>query len=155
MHLSSRQSTASSGCELEYNLTHRLECRTFILEGVSGMAARADIAVYDSQGELGIIVDIKNKLGTDDEWAAKMRRNLVAHGFLPKVPFFLLALPDRFYLWKDKYLPQLEKPQYELDPSSFLESYFERAGVQPSSITETGFELLTVLCLSALTHKNE
>ncbi len=119
------------------------------------MAARADIAVYDTRGELALIVDIKNKLGTDDEWATKMRRNLVAHDFLPKVPFFLLALPDRFYLWKDKYLPQLEKPQYGVDASSVLEPYFERASVQPSSITETGFELLIGLWLADLIDMDE
>jgi hypothetical protein len=45
-------------------------------------------------------------------------------------------------LWKEKYLPLLETPSYEVDPSPFLRPYFERAGVHPESLSAAGFELL-------------
>jgi hypothetical protein len=40
----------------------------------------------------------------DRSWAARTFRNLYAHGSVPEVPFFLLALPDAFHLWRDPVL---------------------------------------------------
>ena len=60
-----------------------------------------DIAVYSPNNELQLIVEVKNKIGATPEWAANMRRNLSIHSIVPYSPYFLLALPDYFYLWKD------------------------------------------------------
>jgi hypothetical protein len=49
---------------------------------------RSDIAVVGEFGEPILLVELKNKTGTSKDWAAKFRRNLAAHGFLPKAPFF-------------------------------------------------------------------
>jgi hypothetical protein len=107
------------------------------------MKQYADILVFDRNGQLALIADVKSKLGTSSDWAAKMRRNMYAHGLLPQAPFFLLALPDRFYLWKnaDKTLEILE-PTYQVDPTPFLQPYFEKTGLSPDNITGRSFELI-------------
>ena len=46
------------------------------------MYARADLALYNSHGRLTGIVEIKNKMGTSREWAARTRRNMLAHADL-------------------------------------------------------------------------
>ncbi|NOQ35338.1 MAG: hypothetical protein GQ569_05515 [Methylococcaceae bacterium] len=118
------------------------------------MNIHADVAAYNSDGELTLIVEVKNKLGTDSEWATKMRRNILAHGLLPNVRFFLLALPDRFYLWKDKSSTEIEKPTYEIDAKAFLKLYFEKVHIQPEKISGMGFEILINLWLNELLQKS-
>ncbi len=62
------------------------------------MSTRWDLAVYDSQHQLVLVVEVKSIAGASPEWAARLRRNILAHGTFPNAPFFLVALPDRFYL---------------------------------------------------------
>jgi len=114
------------------------------------MSIRADVVAYDNEGKLALVVEIKKKLGTNSEWAAKMRCNILAHSFFPNVRFFLLALPDHFYLWKDKDSLEIEKPTYDINPFSFLSPYLERANLQPEKLSEAGFELLITSWLNEL-----
>lgn len=65
------------------------------------MLQLADIAVFSRDNQLQLVVEVKGKSGSTAEWAAQMRRNLMAHSVVPRAPFFLLALPDRLYLWKN------------------------------------------------------
>ena len=63
-----------------------------------------------------------------------MRRNMLAHGVVPNSRFFLLALPDRLYLWKDVgNTPDLVEPTYEVDATPFFEPYYARAKLHPIS----------------------
>ncbi len=77
-------------------------------------------------GEPVLLVEVKNKTGTSKDWAAKLRRNLVAHGLLPKARFFLVATPDHFYLWKDtgNGADELE-PDYDIDPRAITKPLFK------------------------------
>jgi len=85
----------------------------------------SDIAVVSEFGEPILLVEVKNKRGTSRDWAAKLRRNLVAHGFVPKAPFFLVATPDHFYLWKDTGNGAEEiEPDYDIDPSAITRPLF-------------------------------
>jgi hypothetical protein len=107
------------------------------------LKAYADIVAFDKSGQLVLIVEVKNKFGTSAEWAKGMRRNLYAHGLLPSVPFFLLALPDKFYLWKNagREAEALD-PTMEIDPTAFLRPYYDRAGVAPHELMGKAFELI-------------
>ena len=58
------------------------------------MKQYADIFAFDRDGQLVLIAEAKSKRGTSINWAAKMRRNMFAHGLMPNAPYFLLALPD-------------------------------------------------------------
>jgi len=92
-----------------------------------------DLALYDHDGRLTAVAEVKNKQGTSREWAAKLRRNLLAHGGHYKADFFLLVTPDRLYVWKDAgTAPTLVQPTYELDAQPIFAPYFERAGVDPT-----------------------
>jgi hypothetical protein len=107
------------------------------------MKQYADILVFDKNGQTALIAEVKNKRGTTSGWAAKMRRNMYAHNLLPDAPFFLLALPDRFYLWNNARITNdASEPTHQIDPMPFLQPYFERSGVAPNSITGKSFELI-------------
>ncbi len=110
---------------------------------------QADLVAYDAQGQPILVVEAKNKLGTSRNWAAQMRRNILAHGGLPETAFFMLALPDRFYLWKDapSQLSPIE-PTYEIDPTSLLQPYYERLGMSPGELSGESFELLVTSLLA-------
>jgi len=103
----------------------------------------ADILAFDRNGQLALIVEVKNKRETSISWAENMRRNLFAHGILPRAPYFLLALPDRFYLWHDEpNEPTLTEPTRQIDPSSFLEYYYRTSGISAESLTGRSFEYI-------------
>jgi hypothetical protein len=77
----------------------------------------SDIAVLNRRGEPVLLVEVKNRTGTSKDWAAKLRRNIMAHGLSPNAPYFLVATPEHFYLWKDagNRVEEIE-PTYEIDP---------------------------------------
>lgn len=107
------------------------------------LSGYVDIVAFDKSGQLALIVEVKCKFGTSVEWAKRMRRNLYAHGFLPSVPYFLIALPDKFYLWVNAGREAEEiEPTMEIDPTSFLRPYYDRAGVAPDALTGKTFELI-------------
>jgi hypothetical protein len=115
------------------------------------MSPHADLALYDRDGQLTAVAEIKNKVGTSREWAAKLRRNILAHGGFRSIDFFLLVTPDRLYLWKDAGSePTLVEPTYEVDAHPLLEPYFARAGVHPADVSGRAFELVVAAWLADL-----
>ena len=119
------------------------------------MKFNADMAIYDKTGQLALVVEVKNKQDTSSSWAARMRRNMLAHGLMPITRFFLLALPDRFYLWKDAGIaPEIVPPDYEIDPRPFLRSYYNGAEISPGSLTGESFELVISSWLNKLLQNN-
>ncbi len=65
---------------------------------------RFDIAVYDKNERLRLVVDVKDASyqheGSTEQWATRIRRNLVRHAAVPIYVYFLLAVyPSPFYLW--------------------------------------------------------
>ncbi len=120
------------------------------------MIAAADIALYDQNDRLVLAVEVKNKLNASVEWAARLRRNIFAHGLLSDMAFFLLATPDRFFLWKDAGADlTLSEPTYIIDSRPILSPYFERAGVTADDISSNSLELIIVSWLSVLTFSAE
>lgn len=102
-----------------------------------------DIAAYDRKKQLMLAVEVKNKLGTSSDWAAQLRRNILAHGTYSFPPYFLLALPDRFYLWNESQKPpELSEPTYSIDARPILQPYFEQVGVEFGKLSGESFELL-------------
>ncbi|PSB18730.1 hypothetical protein C7B65_14520 [Phormidesmis priestleyi ULC007] len=102
-----------------------------------------DLSVHSRNGQLVLVVEVKSKLNTSPEWAARLRRNILAHGTFPKAPYFLMTFPDRFYLWTDAHL-QLDQvpPTYTIDASPILQPYFEQVGITPEQISGQSFELI-------------
>ena len=107
------------------------------------MVAYADLALYDRGGRLTAVAEVKNKYGTCKEWAAKTRRNMLAHGSSCNADYFLIVTPDRLYLWKDAGIdPDPIPPAFEADTQSEFAPYFERAGLDPRHVSGHAFELL-------------
>jgi hypothetical protein len=120
------------------------------------MLSRADLALYDRDGQLAVVAEVKNKLGTSGEWAAKLRRNILAHGGFRGAEFFLLATPDRLYLWKGAGLePAVVPPTYEIDARSIFQPYLERTGTDSGAMSESAFELVVGAWLADLTRSEE
>ena len=120
------------------------------------MSSYADLALYNRDGQLTVIAEVKNKLGTSREWATQLRRNILAHSGHYKADFFLLVTPDRLYLWKNAgTTPPLIPPHYEINAEPLFTPYFDRAGVDPHNISGQAFELVVAAWLSDLVRSEE
>lgn len=105
---------------------------------------RVDIAVYSPGRKLQLIVEIKRKLGASTKWATRMRHNLLAHSFMPHSPYFLLVLPDFFYLWTDATpVNNLAEPDYTVEAAKILAPYLKPT-LSLKNLSRYGLELLTI-----------
>lgn len=115
-----------------------------------------DLSVDDRSGQRMLVVEVKTKRNASPEWAARLRRNILAHGTFPKAPYFLMVFPDHFYLWTgaDDQLKQSE-PDYSIDARPILQPYFEQAGVSEDKISGESFELIVASWLGRIIHASE
>lgn len=113
------------------------------------MSLRADLLLYNSGGRLTALAEVKNRTGTSGMWAAKTRRNLLAHGLGCGSDYFLLITPDRLYAWKDAGNNSGEVlPTYEADTGPTFAPYFNQAGIVPNRTSGQAFELVVAAWLS-------
>ena len=112
------------------------------------MRTIADIIVYSADEQARLIVEIKNRKGVTDEWAGQMRRNLIAHGLVPSSLYFLLALPDHFYLWKPGHLAESNRADYKVASQDILQEFANQPNLD--ALSEVGLELLVNSWLSQL-----
>ncbi len=119
---------------------------------IDEMPLRVDLGLYDGKGQLVAVVEVKNLRDTSGEWAARTRRNMLAHGLVGRWDFFLMVTPDRLYVWKDVGNEPVElPPTYEADCAPTFAPYFERAGIDPANVTGPAFEMLVSGWFSDLT----
>lgn len=117
-----------------------------------------DLLVNNRDNQPTLIVEVKSKTGTSSEWATKLRRNILAHGNLPSVPYFLIVFPDKFYLWINNTgvdLIEEKEPNYTIDASSILQPYFQKIGIQNNQIREQSLELIIASWLNELIYSQE
>ena len=50
-----------------------------------------DFIAYNPDGTVALLAEAKSRRGTYQSWAAKLRRNMLSHGFLPQSQYFLIA----------------------------------------------------------------
>lgn len=107
-----------------------------------------DLVAYDQLGQPVLLAEVKSTHRTSDQWAARFRRNLLAHGTLPKAPYFLIATPAHMYFWRQEDpAPEEEPPQFTLDATHELRPYFERFKQTPE---KTGSQTLELILFSWL-----
>ena len=112
---------------------------------------RADVAVYSPDGNLQLVVEIKNRPDASAEWVTQMRRNLLLHAVIPPSPYFLLVLPDFFCLWKDAmFINELAPPAYHIKAAEVLASYLDPSTQSLTNLTEYSLELLVTSWLEDL-----
>jgi hypothetical protein len=76
----------------------------------------------------------------------------MSHGLTTAPQYFLLALPDRFYLWQGSQVLDLVRPEYEVDPLPLFMPYIGATDTYLQNLSGEGFELLVVAWLSELLH---
>jgi hypothetical protein len=115
------------------------------------MVEIADLVGYSPEGQIALLVEAKARTGRSRSWAMQTRRNMLSHGDAPNSRFLLLALPDRFYLWKDAgNAADLIEPNYEFDARPFLQPYFERTQIPPDRVSSQSFEFILFSWLNEL-----
>jgi hypothetical protein len=102
----------------------------------------SDFVVQSSDHQTQLVIEVKKKVPASSEWAVRMRRNLYAHGLVPPAKFFLLALPERFYLWKNADAADSGPPHYEVDAEEVLKPYAHRLHTPLPQLSRISFELL-------------
>lgn len=110
------------------------------------MRTIADLIVYSADDQARLIVEVKNRKGVTDEWAVQMHRNLIAHGLVPPTIYFLLALPDHFYLWKPSNLTESNRADYKVASQEILQQFANQPNLD--ALSEVGLELLVNSWLS-------
>ncbi|MDP8964446.1 MAG: hypothetical protein M3O33_10775 [Cyanobacteriota bacterium] len=115
-----------------------------------------DLSIHNRNGQRIIDIEVKTKLNALPEWAARFRRNILAHGTFPKAPYFLMVFPDRFYLWTDADAQsEQSKPTYTIDARPILQPYFERAGVTAEQISDQSLELIVASWLGTIIYSEK
>src|ERR1700736_4964440 len=101
-----------------------------------------DFVAYDKEGNVVLLAEAKSRRGTSEHWAARLRRNMLSHGVLPWAKYFLIATPERMYLWKQERPNQAEAaPEFTIDATKVLQPYFQKLQQEPSDIGPQAFEL--------------
>lgn len=114
------------------------------------MKGRVDFGVYSPDDRLQLVVEVKGIKGATDGWAANMRRNLLVHEVIPNAPFFLLALPEYFYLWQHNTSTDPVPANYKVRAREVLRHYLDDTNLE--QLSEQGFELLVSAWLHDLAH---
>ena len=116
------------------------------------MNNRPDIAVFSSDDRLQLVVDVKELVDKTADWAAHMRRNLLAHAAVPAAPFFMLVLPDHMWIWKDSGDVNARQPDLQLDTAQVLRRYLPRRDNSESTVGGSALELSLVAWLEELSN---
>ena len=93
----------------------------------------------------------QERAGAGAEWAAETRRNLIQDEVLPVSPFFLLVMPDRFYLWRDSAGSLEAVPaDYEADGTAILSPYIGDLSAREFPLSNAGLDLAVTFWLRDL-----
>src|SRR5436853_561570 len=110
---------------------------------MSSVSGALDFIVYDQRRQPALLVEVKGGRNTSEEWAARYRRNLLAHGNLPKAPYFLIATPQQMYFWRQNGSGASEEPpQFTLDATKELRPYVDKADLAPEEMYGEVLELV-------------
>ena len=115
-----------------------------------------DFIAYDRQGRVVLLAEAKSRRGTSEQWAAGLRRNMLSHGLLPLAKYFLIATPERLYLWNQEHPDQADAaPEYSIDAAKEFQPWFRRLSLEPSDIGPEAFELLVHAWLNGIARSGE
>jgi hypothetical protein len=71
----------------------------------------------------------------------QLKCDVTGHELTPNAPYFLLALPENFYLWKNS-VSYEAPPDYIVDAAETLTSYFNPLPRSLDEISHDGLEML-------------
>jgi hypothetical protein len=108
-----------------------------------------DVIAYDQAGGVVLLAEANSRVGTSAEWAARFRRNMVAHGTLPSAQFFLIATRERMYFWKQDGPGGLdEPPEFTIDVTREFKPYFDKLEKTAQGVSDQALELLVLTWLT-------
>lgn len=115
-----------------------------------------DFIAYKADGTIVLLAEAKSRRGTTDLWAAKLRRNMLAHGVLPRSQYFLIVTPERMYGWRQEdLLPSDVLPEFTVDAQKALAPYFAKLNQDPVNISPRAFELVILTWLNDITRSQK
>lgn len=110
-----------------------------------------DLMAYDKNGQLVLSVDIRKSPTASPEWAAELRKNILSHGVYPITPYFLVALPEKFFLWKNgDAADPASKPTYTVDATPIIEPYLKETNYTAKEVYGNTFKFILFAWLSSL-----
>jgi hypothetical protein len=113
--------------------------------------APVDIAVFSKDRRPALIVEVKDGvMYSTAESAVGLRRSLMAHHLLPDAPFFMVATPIRFFLWRGDADPSAH-PLYSASAEPVMESYGSRRANREVPHRGGALEIVLFFWLSDLT----
>lgn len=105
--------------------------------------------VIEKGGRQILLVEARNEMSPSREWAAQFLRSILAFTETPTSEYFLLALRNRLYLWRNP-TPEVSVPDFEGDTSAALEPYLVRLHRPLDKVSQSGFEMLIEAWLGEL-----
>ena len=117
------------------------------------MSYWADILIRSSDGDPVGIAEVKNPEKLSREGAIQLKRDLLAHGRIPRISYFLLVSQDAGYLWSaDSVRRPLSPPTIEFPMSQVVAHYFP--ALRPGErLREAELELIVRQWLRDLTDR--
>ena len=81
---------------------------------------------------------------------------MLSHGMLPLARYFLIATPERMYLWKQESLDPVEAlPEFTIDAEEVFQPYFQKLDQEPLNIGPEAFELVVLTWLTDIASSGE
>lgn len=121
---------------------------------VSLYSFRPDLVIKTSEGRPIAVVEVKSRTNFTTDVATEMRRNMLARGLPPHIPYFLLLSQDKGYLWTNtKQEDPDAPPMYEFPMDKIVERYSPKEPGQRLFASE--LEWLFLLWLIHLSTKPE
>lgn len=115
-----------------------------------------DFIAYDQEGRVLLLAEAKSRRGTSELWATGLRRNMLSHGLLPSSKYFLIATPERLYLWRQDQPDAAETPpQVTMDAEKIFRPYFQKLQQEPSKIGPEAFEHLVLTWLKDIAQSGD
>lgn len=115
------------------------------------MVTATDFVLESSATNAVLFVEAKNTESPSSDWAARFASNLFEHMRLRPNQYLLLALRNKFYLWKHVPAPGAELPDFEARTEDVLQPYLARIQTSLNELSPANFDLLVRSWLADLT----
>lgn len=81
---------------------------------------------------------------------------MLSHGILPLSKYFLIATPERMYLWKQQETHAADAPpEFTIDAEMVFRPYFQKLQQEPLNIGPEAFEILVLTWLTDITRSGK
>jgi hypothetical protein len=114
------------------------------------MAGAVDFIVKSPENSIQLLVEAKTSSDSSSQWAAQLRRNVMQYATASTHPYFILALPDHLYLWKNAGAAGTAPPDFDIETTSTFKHYAERLGTPLNELGKNSFELVVRTWLEEL-----